>query len=169
MGEGRLLERYRAEIIDMLNQRKTQAQIRRHLEHKYDTDIPKSTLTDFIAAIRPSGAADSTPEPRVTPEEEHFLEQYEVYESLQQSSKEMLDATARMLTRMKNLDDAMRERTYGILQALEAVMDATTQRPSPRGEVSWPRALLITGAFWAVLLVIGAALYFAPWRQGSIP
>jgi hypothetical protein len=30
--------------------------------------------------------------------------------------------------------------------------------------VSWLRALLITGAFWAILLVLGTVLYFAPWR-----
>jgi hypothetical protein len=34
VGEGRLLERYRAEIIQLCRQRKTQAQIRRHLEDK---------------------------------------------------------------------------------------------------------------------------------------
>jgi hypothetical protein len=161
MGEGRLLERYRAEIVDMLRQRKTQVQIRRHLENKYDTDIPKSTLTDFVHGLRETGAVSETPEPRVTPEEEHFLEQYEVYESLQRSSEEMLDATSRMLVRMKNLDDAMRERTDGILEALQTVLDAV----EPRAEgVSWARALLIAGAFWAVLLVIGTALYLAPWR-----
>ena len=161
MGEGRLLERYRAEIIDMLGQRKTQVQIRRHLENKYDTDIPKSTLTDFVHDLRQTGAIGETPEPRVTPEEEHFLEQYEVYEKLQRSSQEMLDATARMLVRMKNLDDAMRERTDGILEALQTVLDAVEQRPSAQ-EASWPRALLITGAFWAFLLVLGAAVYLAP-------
>jgi hypothetical protein len=36
MGEGRLLERYRDEIIQMYRQRKTQAQIRRSLEEKYN-------------------------------------------------------------------------------------------------------------------------------------
>ena len=59
--------------------------------------------------LRAAGLIGTADEPRVTPEEEHFLEQYEVYQSLQQSSKEILDATARMLARMKNLDDAMRE------------------------------------------------------------
>jgi hypothetical protein len=29
--------------------------------------------------------------------------------------------------------------------------------------VSWLRALLMTGAFWAVLLVLGTVLYVAPW------
>lgn len=74
MGEGRTLERYRAEIIDLHRQRKTQAQIRRHLEHQYDTDIPKSTLTDYIRTLRESGALEDAGAPRVTPEEEHFLD-----------------------------------------------------------------------------------------------
>jgi hypothetical protein len=30
--------------------------------------------------------------------------------------------------------------------------------------VSWLRALLVTGAFWTILLVLGTVLYFAPWH-----
>jgi hypothetical protein len=45
-----------------------------------------------------------------------------------------------------------------IRQRLGAPTGAST------ASVSWLRALLITGAFWATLLVLGAVLYFAPWR-----
>jgi hypothetical protein len=163
MGEGRLLERYRAEIIQLCRQRKTQAQIHRLLEYKYDIDIAKTTLTDFIKALRESGALRAEPEPHVTPEEEHFLEQYEVYDSLQRSSKEMLDATARMITRIKNLDDAMREQTEGILEALQGVLEAVERRPAPQ-PVKPPlsHALLVT-LIWTGLLAAGAAAYFV-WR-----
>ena len=60
MSEGRLLERYRAEIIKLCRERKTQAQIRRILEDKYDTAIHKSTLQNFIQALRESGAPAGT-------------------------------------------------------------------------------------------------------------
>jgi hypothetical protein len=156
----RYLDRYREEIIQLHRQRKTQAQIRRHLEDKYDVDIGKTTLSDYMKDLRASEHIAARDDPRVTPEEEHFLEQYEVYQSLQQSSKEILDATARMLARMKSLDDAMRERTEGILTALQGIHDAVHQRP-PVQNASWQHALLIGGAFWAVLIVLGAALYFA--------
>jgi hypothetical protein len=156
----RYLDRYRDEIIQLHRQRKTQAQIRRYLEDKYDLDIGKTTLSDYMKDLRAGEQIAARDDPRVTPEEEHFLEQYEVYQSLQQSSKEILDATARMLARMKNLDDAMRERTEGLLQAMQSVLDAVQQRP-PQQNAPWQGALLIGGAFWAVLIVLGFALYFA--------
>jgi hypothetical protein len=156
----RYLDRYRDEIIQLHRQRKTQAQIRRHLEDTYAVEIGKTTLSDFMKTLRDSEHISAQEEPRVTPEEEHFLEQYEVYQSLQQSSKEILDATARMLARMKSLDDAMRERTESLLQAMQSVLDAVQQRPSAE-PVAWQRALLIGGAFWAVLIVLGTAVYFA--------
>jgi hypothetical protein len=155
------LQRYRDEIIRLHGERYTQGRIRRHLEETYNIDVPKTTLANFMRELRADGLIGTAAEPRVSPEEEHFLEQYEVHQSLQQSSKEILDATARMLARMKNLDDAMRERTDGILEALQTVLDAVERRPSAQ-EASWPRALLITGAFWAFLLVLGAAVYLAP-------
>lgn len=39
--------------------------------------------------------------------------------------------------------------------------------PASEGTSStnWHRALLVTGGCWAVLLVLGAALYYAPWRM----
>jgi hypothetical protein len=156
----RYLDRYRDEIIQLHRQRKTQAQIRRYLEDTYDVDIGKTTLSDYMKDLRAGEQISVQEDPRVTPEEEHFLEQYEVYQSLQQSSKEILDATARMLARMKNLDDAMRERTEGLLQAMQSVLDAVQQRPAQQSP-PWQGALLITGAFWAVLIVLGFALYFA--------
>ncbi len=156
----RYLDRYRDEIIQLHRQRKSQAQIRRYLEDKYDLDIGKTTLSDFMKTLRDGQQISAQDEPRVTPEEEHFLEQYEVYQSLQQSSKEILDATARMLARMKNLDDAMRERTEGLLQAMQSVLDAVQQRP-PQQNAPWQRGLLVGGAFWAVLIVLGVAVYFA--------
>jgi hypothetical protein len=156
----RYLDRYRDEIIQLHGQRKTQAQIRRYLENKYDVEIGKTTLTDYMKDLRGGEHIAPRDDPRVTPEEEHFLEQYEVYQSLQQSSKEILDATARMLARMKSLDDAMRERTEGLLQAMQSVLDAVQQRPAQQN-APWQGALLIGGAFWAVLIVLGAALYFA--------
>jgi len=158
------LQRYRDEIIRLHRERYTQGRIRRHLEETYSIDVPKTTLTNFMRELRADGLIGTAAEPRVSPEEEHFLEQYEVHQSLQQSSKEILDATARMLARMKSLDDAMRERTEGVLEALQTVLEAVEQRPRPSAQgASWPRALLITGAVWAALLV-GAALYLAPWR-----
>ena len=160
MGEGRILDRYRDEIIDLHARRYTQARIRRYLEDKYDIEIGKTTVSDFFKELRESEQISSRDDPHVTPEEEHFLEQYEVYQSLQQSSKEILDATARMLARMKNLDDAMRERTEGLLQAMQSVLDAVQQRP-PQQNAPWQGALLVGGAFWAVLIVLGFALYFA--------
>jgi hypothetical protein len=156
----RYLDRYRDEIIQLHRQRKTQAQIRRYLEDTYDVDIGKTTLSDYMKDLRASEHIAAREEPRVTPEEEHFLEQYEVYQSLQQSSKEILDATARMLARMKSLDDAMRDRTEGLLQAMQSVLDAVQQRPAQQN-APWQGALLIGGAFWAVLIVLGFALYFA--------
>jgi hypothetical protein len=55
----------------------------------------------------------------------------------------------------------MRERTEGLLQAMQSVLDAVQQPPRSEEKASWPRALLITGAAWAVLLVIGGAVYIA--------
>jgi hypothetical protein len=48
-----------------------------------------------------------------------------------------------------------------------AALRQRTGFAAPEGTSSspWHRALLITGGFWAALLVLGAALYYAPWRM----
>jgi hypothetical protein len=47
-----------------------------------------------------------------------------------------------------------------------AVIRQRLSAPAERNtsSVPWLRALLVAGAFWAILLVLGTVLYFAPWR-----
>jgi hypothetical protein len=221
----RWLEKYRDEIIEMHRQRLTQARIRRVLEDKYSIDVPKTTISNYLKELRASGLLSSPDEPPVTPEEEHFLEQADVYLKLQQSSVHVVEAIAQLLARMGILEDAARERHEAMQETLQKLEDAMRQgmqtsgravedtrraiqeiaRATPpsaidedsltlplevfAGELkkqtqaleslrqqlgtrhttampaSWLRALLITGAFWAVLLIVGGALYFAPWRS----
>ena len=167
MAEPRYLERYRDEIIRLHRQRYTQARIRRHLEETYTIDVPKTTLSNFMAQLRSEGAIGTAQEPRVTPEEEQFLAQYEVFQRLEQSSAQVLDAVAQILARLASLEEAARQREEAMLAALRGTPQAM---PGPRGTVSagdryagtgnpisWPRLFLLIG----VILAIFLAIYYA--------
>src|SRR5688572_753839 len=115
----RWLEKYRDEIIEMHRHRVTQARIRRALEDKYSIDIPKTTLSNYIKELRASGLISTPDEPPVTPEEEHFLEQADVYLKLQQSSVHVVEAIAQLLARMGILEDAAQKRHEAMQATLQ--------------------------------------------------
>lgn len=162
----RYLDRYRDEIIQLHRQRYTQARIRRHLEDTYNIDVPKTTLSNFMQELRSAGLISTAAEPRVTPEEEQFLAQHEVFQKLEQSSAQVLDATAQILARMVVLEESARERHDAMLAALrrlEATPHASTPTSMPAANpappISWPRALLLISLLLAFILVIGILLW----------
>lgn len=164
----RYLDRYRDEIVQLHRQRYTQARIRRHLEDTYSIDVPKTTLSNFMQELRSSGLIGTAQEPRVTPEEEQFLAQYEVFQKLEQSSRQVLDAAAQILARMVVLEDAARERHEAILAVLSrlegnprVVTPTSLSGTNPTPPISWPRAFLLIGLVLAFILAIGAVVY---WR-----
>ena len=103
-------------------------------------------------------------EPRVTPEEEQFLSQYEVFQKLEQSSAQVLDAIAQVLARLTTLEESAQQREEAMLAALRG---NPQPRPGtvPAGEpyagagnpISWPRLFVLIG----VIVIIVAAMYYA--------
>jgi hypothetical protein len=164
MAEPRYLERYRDEIIRLHRQRYTQARIRRHLEETYTIDVPKTTFSNFMAQLRSEGAIGTAQEPRVTPEEEQFLAQYEVFQKLEQSSTQVLDAIAQILARLTTLEESAQQREEAMLAALRGTPQA---RPAslPAGDqyagrdnpISWPRLFLLI----VLILAVVAGIYYA--------
>lgn len=108
------LDQYRDEIITLYrDKRYSQVRIRKYLEDKYGLEVPKATMSLFIKAL-----PASISEPEVTPEAEHFLEQYEVYQSLVQGIKASTDIAAEVKARMGTLEDAAAERHQAVLEAI---------------------------------------------------
>ena len=164
MAEPRYLERYRDEIIQLHRQRYTQARIRRHLEETYTIDVPKTTLSNFMAQLRSEGAIGTAQEPRVTPEEEQFLAQYEVFQRLEQSSAQVLDAVAQILARLATLEEAAQQREQAMLAALRGnpqprtgTINAGDRVAGDGNPISWPRLFVLIGVIVAVFL----AIYYA--------
>ena len=164
MAEPRYLERYRDEIIRLHRQRYTQARIRRHLEETYTIDVPKTTLSNFMAQLRSEGAIGTAQEPRVTPEEEQFLAQYEVFQRLEQSSAQVLDAIAQILARLTTLEEAAQQREEAMLAALRGnpqprtgTITAGDRYAGDGNPISWPRLFVLIGVILAVFL----AIYYA--------
>jgi arginine repressor len=159
----RYLDRYRDEIIRLYrDQRKTQAQIRRHLEETYNIDVPKTTLSNFIQELRAAGLLGTAQEPSITPEEEQFLAQYEVFQKLEQSSAQVLDAAAQILARMVVLEEAARERHEAILAAITRPGVAASpprELAGPTPPISWPRAFLLIGLLLAFIVVLGVLVW----------
>jgi hypothetical protein len=60
------------------------------------------------------------------------------------------------------LRDILKQQSQDIAALRQRMGLATPEGPSSS---HWHRALLVTGGFWAALLVLGAALYYAPWRM----
>jgi hypothetical protein len=110
----RYLDQYRDEIITLYRDRRySQVRIRKYLEDNYGLEVPKATMSLFIKAL-----PASISEPEVTPEAEHFLEQYEVYQSLVQGIKGATDVIANVHGRMAVLEDAAAERHQAQMEAL---------------------------------------------------
>ena len=59
------------------------------------------------------------------------------------------------------LHDILKQQAQDIA-AIRQRLNAPAERST--SSVSWLRALLVAGAFWAILLVLGTVLYVAPWR-----
>jgi len=164
MAEPRYLERYRDEIIRLHRHRYTQARIRRHLEETYTIDVPKATLSNFMTRLRSEGAIGDDREPRVTPEEEQFLAQYEVFQKLEQSSTRVLDAIAEILARLTTLEEAAQQREEAMLAARRGnpqprpgALPADDRYASGGNPISWPRLFVLIG----VIVVIVAGVYYA--------
>jgi hypothetical protein len=167
MAEPRYLDRYRDEIIRLHRQRYTQARIRRHLEETYTIDVPKTTLSNFMAQLRSEGAIGTAAEPRVTPEEEQFLAQYEVFQKLEQSSAQVLEGIAQIMARLTTLEESAQQREEAMLAALRGnpqarpgareSFTASDQVAGASNPISWPRLFLLIVLILAVL----AGIYYA--------
>jgi hypothetical protein len=152
----------------------------RYLEQAHGIRAARSTLSRFLQyqpeAQQPRRAGD----PGLSPEQERFLEQREVFEFLKQSDEKLLDQMTRLLARMGVLEDAAAERQRALLDARTsdeglgividhlkqqaAELEAIKQRLQP-GE---PQRSMGTGkifglalAFWLIVLAsIGYVYYF---------
>jgi hypothetical protein len=100
----------------------------------------------------------------VTPEEEQFLAQYEVFQKLEQSSAQVLDAIAQILARLTTLEEAAQQREEAMLAALRGnpqprpgTLPASDRYAGAGNPISWPRLFVLIG----VILVIVAAIYYA--------
>lgn len=162
----------------MVRERRTQTEILQHLAAEYGVTIRKSTLSDYLKK-QMSAASLSPDEPRVSPEEEHFLSQAEVYGELQLSAQALLDkmgevivvlketggAVYTMATETERRDNALQTGLQQLHQALASFpprtgSPANVPNPPPAAPSHlapalvwniWKRALVITGIFWLVL------------------
>lgn len=96
------LDPYREEILQMVRARRTQAQIIHHLATEYGVTIRKSTLSEYLKKQAGSALSLSATDLRVSPEEENFLAQTEVYTELQASAQALLE-------KMNDVQTALRE------------------------------------------------------------
>jgi hypothetical protein len=62
---------------------------------------------------------------------------------------------------MSVLHDILKQQAQDITAIRQRL--STLPAEATPASVSWTRALLVTGAFWAILLVLGTVLYVAPW------
>lgn len=132
----RWLDKYRDEVFRLYqDQRMTQADIRRHLDEHYNIQVPKTTLSNYLRSL-PAGRQLPAPgTPRVSPEEERFLEQYEVFEVLRQGQERLIDLLTQVHARMGVLEDAAAERGATLQQRLQAFEQVLQEYRSVLGDL----------------------------------
>jgi hypothetical protein len=185
------LDEYRDEIIDLrITQRFTPPQISDFLERKTGKRVPKSTLYAYLQRVTESTPPVPAGEPRVSPEEEQYFAQREVYEQITRMAQDMVAGLSDVKARLGVLEDASAERHGAMavelraldnrpaaaeadqpalarlensIQALEnRVAGLSIQVIDPALKVRiWKRAALITGLLWAIVAVL-AFVYLGP-------
>lgn len=173
------LDPYRDDILRLVRERRTQAAILQHLAAEYGVTIRKSTLSEYI---KKQTSTAPPPEPRVSPEEEHFLAQAEVYGELQASAQALLDKMNEVIAALKETGGAVytlatdTERRDSALQdGFQQLQQTVASLPSRAGSPAnapntpptvtsgvppqvvrriWKRAFVITGIFWLVVYVL---------------
>ena len=134
------LDPYRDEILQMVRARRTQAEIIQHLAAEYGITIRKSSLSEFIKKHTSSITSLPVNEPRVSPEEENFLSQAEVYGELQSSAKLLLDKMEEVISVLRETGSSVytlatdTERRDNALQAgFQQVQHALANLPQRTG------------------------------------
>ncbi len=126
----RTLEKYRDEILTMRKtQRFTLAQIRDYLEEKYGVMVPKSTLQAYVKSLPEAQQPVPEGEPRVSPEEQQFFAQREVFDAVRGMAEDVLRAMSEVMGRLQVIEDAAAER----MARLEAGMRDLHSRPVAGG------------------------------------
>jgi hypothetical protein len=172
------------------SQRYTIPQIREFLEKQHGVNVPRSTLYAYLRSLPEAQQPVPPEEPRVSPEEEHFFAQREVYEQITRMTQDMDTALCDVKARLGVLEDANAERHQAMTDALRGIGDNAASTPGPDPALTrieqglkelesrvagltiqvvdptlkvriWKRAALMTGAAWAVVCAL-AFLYFGP-------
>ena len=125
------LDQYRDEIIMLIRDRRyTPVRIRKFLEDKYGLEVPKSTLSVYMKSLPPVVTPENVP-----PEAEHFLEQYEVYQTLVDGMRNVTDLSANLHGRMEVLEDTAAERHKAFMEDMRRFVEALTAASDQRHEL----------------------------------
>jgi hypothetical protein len=129
----RYLDKYRDEIITLIrDKRYTQARARNALEQKYGLDIPHSTFGAYCKRIP---ELKETPQ-SVSPEAEHFVEQYQVYQTIIDGIKTTSDLGANLHGHMGVPEDATAERHKALVAGIQQLSHELTAGIQERHEVT---------------------------------
>lgn len=146
------LDPYRDEIMQMVRARRTQAEIIQHLANEYGITIRKSSLSEFIKKNANTVPSLPANEPRVSPEEENFLAQAEVYTELQASALALRQQIDTLTAALKETGNAVytlatdtEQRDSALQNAMQKVHDAVMSF-SQRGNAAPAKAAPATSA-----------------------
>lgn len=126
-GRSPKLDPYRAEIVALRRQRKTLQDIGRHLAKEHGVRVALSTLSTYLEDAVREGPAPAPPPGRndVTPEQEHFLSQVEVFAELQASMRMVVERLSDVVDGVRALNSEGQQRHEAIKGALQSLKGAS--------------------------------------------
>jgi hypothetical protein len=123
------LDPHRDEIVALRRQRKTYQDIVRHLAKEHGVRVAISTLSTYLdgatkGALPPAPAAPpGRPAPTVTPEQENFLAQAEVFAELQASTRMVVERMDDVIDAVRALNKEAQQRHEGMTSAFRSLKE----------------------------------------------
>lgn len=124
-GRSPKLDPYRAEIVALRRQRKTLQDIGRHLAKEHGVRVALSTLSTYLEEAVREGPAPPPGGNDVTPEQEHFLSQVEVFAELQASMRMVVERLSDVVDGVRALNNEGQQRHDAIRGALQNLKGAS--------------------------------------------
>lgn len=121
------LDPYRDEIVAMRRQRKTLQDIVRHLARERGVQVALSTLSTYLEEATRNGPSPAPPSPagNVTPEQEHFLTQAEVFAELQTSMRMVVERLSDVVDGVRALNREGQQRHEALRGELKTLKGAS--------------------------------------------
>ncbi len=129
------LDPYRDEIVALRRQRKTYQDIVRHLAKEHGVRVAISTLSTYLdaatkgapppapAPARRPPPSSPNPAPPVSPEQENFLAQAEVFAELQASMRMVVERMSDVVDAVRDLNKEAQHRHEGLTTAFRSLKE----------------------------------------------